>query len=88
MYHFCISSSAAHPATRTQNALPARAAPAHRQAPGRAIGQAGAEEAVLDMVKSNGLNGKALRDKVKDTLAEYLYKQTKRRPMVIPVVLE
>jgi len=49
---------------------------------------AGAEEAVLDMVKSNGLNGKALRDKVKDVLSEYLYKQTRRRPMVIPVVLE
>jgi hypothetical protein len=26
--------------------------------------------AVLDMVKSNGLNGRALRDKVKDTLAD------------------
>ncbi len=49
---------------------------------------AGAEDAVLASVASNGINGQGLRDKVKTALMEYLYKQTKRRPMVIPVVLE
>jgi len=48
----------------------------------------GAEDAVLKTVQSNGVNGRPLRDKVKDALAEYLYHETRRRPMVIPVVLE
>ncbi len=51
----------------------------------------GAEDAVLKAVASgapNSANGKGLRDKVKDALTEYLYHETKRRPMVIPVVLE
>ena len=48
----------------------------------------GAEEAVLAAAQSDGVNGKALREKVKDALAEYLYQETRRRPMVIPVVLE
>ncbi len=48
----------------------------------------GAEEAVLATVLSNGVNAQGLRDKVKDVLAEYLYHETRRRPMVIPVVLE
>ena len=49
---------------------------------------AGAEEAVAAAVESNGVNGQALREKVKDSLMEYLYRETKRRPMVIPVVME
>jgi ribonuclease J len=49
---------------------------------------AGAEDAVTAAVESNGVTGLALRDKVKDSLMEYLYRETKRRPMVIPVVLE
>ncbi len=48
----------------------------------------GAEEAVLKIVVSNGANGQGLRDKVKNALAEYLYHETRRRPMVIPVVLD
>ena len=48
----------------------------------------GAEDAVVNTVKANHANGKTLRDKVKDALSEYLYRETKRRPMVIPVVLE
>ena len=48
----------------------------------------GAEEAVLATVLSNGVNAQGLRDKVKNTLMEYLYRETRRRPMVIPVVLE
>jgi ribonuclease J len=48
----------------------------------------GAEEAVLKTVTSNGVSGQGLREKVKNALAEYLYHETRRRPMVIPVVLE
>lgn len=48
----------------------------------------GAEEAVLKTVTSNGVSGQGLRDKVKNALSEYLYHETRRRPMVIPVVLE
>jgi len=48
----------------------------------------GAEDAVVNTVKANHASGKTLRDKVKDALSEYLYRETKRRPMVIPVVLE
>ncbi len=48
----------------------------------------GAEEAVLATVLSNGVNAQDLRDKVKSVLTDYLYRETKRRPMVIPVVLE
>ena len=51
----------------------------------------GAEEAVLKAVEGsppNGANGKSLHDKVKDSLVDYLYHETKRRPMVIPVVLD
>jgi ribonuclease J len=54
----------------------------------------GAEDAVLKAVQGGAPNGapsgggKGLRDKVKDALTEYLYHETKRRPMVIPVVLE
>ena len=48
----------------------------------------GAEDAVVNTVKANNAKGKTLRDKVKDALSEYLYRETKRRPMVIPVVLE
>ena len=41
----------------------------------------------------NGLNGHAsdwsfVKDKIKNTLSEYLYERTHRRPMVLPVVME
>jgi ribonuclease J len=51
----------------------------------------GAEDAVLKAVEVNGTreaNGKGLREKVKDVLMDYIYRETRRRPMVIPVVLE
>jgi ribonuclease J len=30
----------------------------------------------------------SLNTKIKDSLAEFLYEQTKRRPMILPVVME
>ena len=48
---------------------------------------AGAKEAIADTLKKGG-RGSALSVKLKDVLSHYLYKQTHRRPMVIPVVTE
>jgi len=49
---------------------------------------AGAEDAVIAAVESSRMGGPALRDQVRQSLMEYLYHETKRRPMVIPVILE
>ncbi|MCI0477532.1 MAG: ribonuclease J, partial [Anaerolineales bacterium] len=48
---------------------------------------AGAKEAMLGALKKGG-SGAALSAKLKDVLSHYLYQQTHRRPMVIPVVTE
>ena len=52
---------------------------------------ADAREVVLDSFI--GLNGHAsdsayVRDKIKHTLSEFLYEKTRRRPMILPVVME
>ncbi len=50
---------------------------------------AGAEVTVLESLKSTGeLPEDKLREKMRNALAEYLYRETRRRPMVIPVVME
>jgi ribonuclease J len=46
----------------------------------------GAAEMVLHLSSDTALSDKALRDSIKDKLAEYLYRETKRRPMIIPVL--
>ena len=48
---------------------------------------AGAKEVMLNALKKGG-SGAALSAKLKDVLSHYLYQQTHRRPMVIPVVTE
>ena len=48
---------------------------------------AGTKEAVIGTLKKGG-RGTALSAKLKDVLSQYLYQQTRRRPMVIPVVTE
>ena len=48
---------------------------------------AGAKEVMIGALKKGG-NGAALSAKLKDVLSHYLYEQTHRRPMVIPVVTE
>ncbi len=48
---------------------------------------AGAREVMLGALKKGG-SGAALSVKLKDELSRYLYQQTHRRPMVIPVVTE
>jgi ribonuclease J len=47
----------------------------------------GAKEAMIGALKKGG-SGAALSAKLKDVLSHYLYQQTHRRPMVIPVVTE
>jgi ribonuclease J len=52
---------------------------------------ASAREQVLDSFI--GLNGHAsdwafVKDKIRHTLSEFLYDQTHRRPMILPVVME
>jgi ribonuclease J len=46
----------------------------------------GAAEMVLRLSSDTALSDKALRDSIKDKLGEYLYRETKRRPMIIPVI--
>jgi ribonuclease J len=48
---------------------------------------AGTKEAIAHTLKKGG-RGTALSAKLKDVLSQYLYQQTRRRPMVIPVVTE
>lgn len=48
---------------------------------------AGAKQVILSALKKGG-SGAALCAKLKDVLSHYLYQQTHRRPMVIPVVTE
>jgi ribonuclease J len=46
----------------------------------------GAAEMVLAVCQNPALEDKALKDKVQESLGNYLYKETKRRPMIIPVL--
>jgi ribonuclease J len=46
----------------------------------------GAADVVLKVCEDASLNDKAIKDKVQETLGNYLYKETKRRPMIIPVL--
>lgn len=47
----------------------------------------GATQAVIQIVESNGrASQEAIRDRVEKSLREYLYRETKRRPMIMAVV--
>jgi Predicted hydrolase of the metallo-beta-lactamase superfamily len=52
---------------------------------------AGAEELILETARSANGEGKsrqALAQRIQNALADYLYRHTRRRPMIIPVVTE
>ncbi len=49
---------------------------------------ASTKELVLQTVKKGGGRGPALSAKLKEVLSQYLYHETHRRPMIIPVVTE
>jgi ribonuclease J len=46
-----------------------------------------AEQCVVGALEHGGPRA-SLSTKIKDSLAEFLYEQTKRRPMILPVVME
>lgn len=46
----------------------------------------GAADIVMKVCENASLEDKALKDKVQETLGNYLYRETKRRPMIIPVL--
>ncbi|MBP7689621.1 MAG: ribonuclease J [Thermoflexales bacterium] len=46
----------------------------------------GATDIIMRIAQDNTLSDKALRDRLDDKLSEYLYHETKRRPMIIPVL--
>ena len=47
----------------------------------------GANEVVTRVCADNSLSDRAVHDKVQEALANYFYRETKRRPMIIPVLL-
>ena len=40
----------------------------------------------MRLASDASLSDKALQDRIKDKLSEYVYHETKRRPMIIPVL--
>ena len=46
----------------------------------------GAQDVAERIAQDTSLNDKALKEKLQDSLAAYLYRETKRRPMIIPVL--
>jgi ribonuclease J len=46
----------------------------------------GATDVVMRLAVDTSLSEKALQDRIKDKLSEYVYYETKRRPMIIPVL--
>lgn len=47
-----------------------------------------ATEALLKSVSRKGNNWTSIRNAIKDELSSFLYKKTKRRPMIIPIIVE
>jgi len=47
-----------------------------------------AREALIKAVSRRGTNWASIRNAIKDELNTFLYKKTKRRPMIIPIIVE
>ena len=45
-------------------------------------------EALEKSTRSNGRDWNAVKGDIRETLTEYLFKKTKRNPMVLPVIME
>ena len=47
---------------------------------------------VSDIVKKNGsrqpFDWSTLKQEIRDSLNQYLYEKTKRRPMILPIIME
>ncbi len=46
------------------------------------------KQRVVDILTNGGGNPEALRAKLRDDLSQFLYQETRRRPMILPVILE
>ena len=46
------------------------------------------EKAVLTCLKKNVSDWSKIKSSIKDTLSEYVWKKTKRRPMILPIIME
>ncbi|MFQ5857233.1 MAG: ribonuclease J [Anaerolineae bacterium] len=46
------------------------------------------KQRVVDIISNGGGNPEALKRKLRDDLGQYLYNETRRRPMILPVILE
>jgi ribonuclease J len=46
----------------------------------------GATDIITRLAQDSTLSDKALRERISGRLSEYLYHETKRRPMIIPVL--
>ncbi len=47
-----------------------------------------AQDKILEVIGKGDLGRAAMADKVRDELGQFLYDETKRRPMIMPVILE
>ena len=46
------------------------------------------EETICENVKNKSYDNLETRQEIRDKVAKYLFKQTAKRPMVLPVILE
>lgn len=46
------------------------------------------EKAVLACLKKNITDWGKIKATIKDTLGEFVWKKTKRRPMILPIIME
>ncbi len=46
------------------------------------------EKAVLGCLKKNITDWGKIKGTIKDTLSEFVWKKTKRRPMILPIIME
>ena len=46
------------------------------------------EKAVLGCLKKNITDWGKIKGTIKDTLSDFVWKKTKRRPMILPIIME
>jgi ribonuclease J len=46
------------------------------------------EKAVITCLKKNITDWGKIKGTIKDTLSDYVWKKTKRRPMILPIIME
>ena len=46
------------------------------------------DKAVYDCIDNNVTDWTKIKNKVKDSLGDYLWKETRRNPMILPIIME